>query len=154
MKNTLKRFLHIFTFIITAAVITGCAGYKSSMTQNATNGDPELTEQKVFISSPKDGATVPQTFTVKFGAKNVEIIPAGTIKTNAGHHHLIIDSEYTSKKPIPKGVPQFKHFGKGQTETEITLEPGTHTLQLILGDGSHTPFDPSIQSEKITITVK
>ncbi len=151
MKNALNRF--IYTFAV-AAIITGCGSYESKMTQNATNGDPALNEQKVFITSPKDGDTVPQTFTIKFGAKNVAIIPAGTIKKNAGHHHLIIDSEYTSLEPIPKGVPQFKHFGKGQTETEITLEPGEHTLQLILGDGSHKPFNPSIQSEKITITVK
>lgn len=153
MRTMIEKF--IYTFII-AVTITACGSYdnKSHMTQNATNGDPALTEQKVFIISPKDGDTVPQTFTVKFGAENVEIIAAGTIKTNAGHHHLIVDSEYTSLEPIPKGVPQFKHFGKGQTETEITLEPGEHTLQLILGDGSHTPFNPSIQSEKITITVE
>ena len=46
------------------------------------------------------------------------------------------------------------HFGKGQTETEITLEPGTHTLQLILGNHFHVPHNPPVVSEKITITVK
>ena len=47
-----------------------------------------------------------------------------------------------------------KHFGKGQTETELTLAPGKHTLQLVVGDGNHIPYDPALASGKITITVK
>ncbi|MGA9267234.1 MAG: DUF4399 domain-containing protein [Rhodomicrobium sp.] len=47
-----------------------------------------------------------------------------------------------------------KHFGKGQTETTLTLAPGKHTLQLVVGDGNHIPHNPALVSEKITITVK
>ncbi len=46
------------------------------------------------------------------------------------------------------------HFGKGQTETTISLAPGKHTLQLVLGDALHIPHDPPVMSKKITITVK
>jgi hypothetical protein len=56
-------------------------------------------------------------------------------------------------KPLP-ATDHIKHFGGGQTETELTLPAGTHTLQLVLGDATHTPFDPPIVSPKITITVK
>ena len=49
---------------------------------------------------------------------------------------------------------QHVHFGKAQTETELTLTPGTHTLQLELGDKNHMAFEPPIISEKITVTVK
>jgi hypothetical protein len=45
------------------------------------------------------------------------------------------------------------HFGKGQTETMLTLTPGKHTLQLLLGDLNHVPHDPPVMSKKITITV-
>ena len=46
------------------------------------------------------------------------------------------------------------HFGKAQTEAEVTLAPGKHTLQLELGDRNHMPFDPPIVSKKITVNVK
>jgi len=45
------------------------------------------------------------------------------------------------------------HFGGGQTETEVTLEPGEHRLQLLVGDMNHVPHDPPVKSEQITVTV-
>ena len=55
--------------------------------------------------------------------------------------------------PLPAG-PQVLHFGKAQTEVQLTLTPGQHTLQLVLGDKFHVPFKPSVESKKITVTVK
>jgi Domain of unknown function (DUF4399) len=110
---------------------------------------------KVMILEPKDGATVSTTFKVKFGAEGVEIVPAGTDKPNAGHHHLLIDMETLPAldSSMPTSV-NLMHFGKAQTETEITLAPGKHTLQLLLGNHLHIPGSNPIMSEKITITVK
>ena len=56
-------------------------------------------------------------------------------------------------KPIPAD-DHYRHFGGGQTEAVIDLAPGTHTLQLVLGDHLHVPFEPMVVSEKITITVE
>lgn len=118
----------------------------SHVTKSAANAE-------LFIISPKDGDEVGEKFTVKFGLKGMEVVPAGVNKPNSGHHHLLID-----KKELPKaGVPMGKdvmHFGKGQKETEITLSKGEHTLQLILGDMAHIPHDPMVVSKKIKITVK
>jgi hypothetical protein len=47
-----------------------------------------------------------------------------------------------------------KHFGGGQTQADIELDAGEHTLQLILGDMAHVPLSPMLTSEKITIKVK
>ena len=47
-----------------------------------------------------------------------------------------------------------KHFGKGQTEMMLTLTPGKHTLQLVLGDQNHIPHNPPVVSDVITVTVK
>lgn len=107
----------------------------------------------VYIISPVDGDTVPTTFTVKFGLKGMGVAPAGTDKENTGHHHLLVDGEALPMMDQPLGT-DIKHFGGGQTETELTLEPGTHTLQLILGDKAHVPHDPPVASEVITITVQ
>ena len=83
------------------------------------------------------------------------VAPAGVFKENTGHHHLLIDVEKLPDltKPIPNDKNHV-HFGGGQTETIVNLEPGTHTLQLLLGDLTHVPFNPPVLSEKITVTVK
>jgi len=116
---------------------------------------PATPSAKVFIVEPANGATVPSTFTVKFGATGVEIVPAGTDKPNAGHHHLLIDMETLPDlhSPLP-ATPTLIHFGKAQTETQITLTPGKHTLQLVLGNYIHVPGANPLISEKITVTVK
>lgn len=108
----------------------------------------------VTILEPKNGAIVSSPLTIKFGVTGMELAPAGTDKPNSGHHHLLIDQALADAKgPIPADEHS-KHFGKAQTEATIELKPGPHTLQLVLGDKNHIPFDPSIQSEVITITVK
>jgi len=108
---------------------------------------------RVFIISPKDGETVPTEFTVTFGLEGMGVAPAGVDIENTGHHHLLVDQEELPDLNAPLGVPPI-HFGKGQTQTTLVLEPGTHTLQLILGDKLHIPHVNPVISEKITITVK
>ena len=83
------------------------------------------------------------------------VAPAGVEMENTGHHHLVVDAATPSLTDyLPTGNPQVLHFGKGQTETELKLAPGTHTLQLIFADKDHKPHQPPVLSEKITITVK
>ncbi len=110
-----------------------------------------------YIISPKNGATVGKTFTVQFGLKGMGIAPAGVNLPDTGHHHLMIDVSDADKPdfsiPLP-ATDNIKHFGKGQTETELTLPAGKHTLQLVLGDYLHLPHDPAVVSQTITITVK
>lgn len=110
---------------------------------------------EVYIISPQDGATVSQTFTVRFGLKGMGIAPAGDGHEKTGHHHLLVDVKElpVAGQPIPKDE-QHIHFGGGQTETTLKLAPGTHTLQLELGDTNHIPFDPPLVSKRITVHVK
>src|SRR5690606_20483163 len=104
---------------------------------------------------PNDGAIVPATFTVKFGASNVDILPAGVVQENSGHHHLLIDTAELPAltAPLP-ATDKIIHFGKAQTETEITLAPGTHSLQLVMGNHAHVHRTTPVIYEKITITVE
>jgi hypothetical protein len=109
----------------------------------------------VYILSPKDGETVSSPFTVRFGLKGIGVAPAGVNQPNTGHHHLLIDMatppDFNAALAVTDNI---KHFGGGQTETELTLPAGKHTLQLVLGDYLHIPHDKPIVSQKITITVK
>ncbi|MDF3932571.1 DUF4399 domain-containing protein [Pseudomonas citronellolis] len=110
---------------------------------------------KVYFIEPKDGATVGQTFTVKFGLEGMGVAPAGVDSPNTGHHHLLVDlkEQPAMDQPLPM-TDNIRHFGKGQTETKLTLAPGKHTLQLLLGDKNHVPFDPTVESKQITVNVK
>jgi len=111
---------------------------------------------KVYFINLHDGETVSSPVRIQFGLTGMGVAPAGVEKEGTGHHHLLIDTTLSAeelKGAIPKDDKHL-HFGGGQTETSLTLTPGKHTLQLVLGDWSHVPFDPPIVSPVITITVK
>jgi hypothetical protein len=108
---------------------------------------------EVYFIDLKDGATVPQKLRLNFGLKNMGIAPAGSDRPNSGHHHVLIDTELPPlNKPIPNDFNHL-HFGAGQTEAEITLKPGPHTLQLLLGDKNHIPHMPPVMSPVVRVNV-
>ena len=109
---------------------------------------------KAFIISPKDGAEVSSPVEVIFGLQGMGIAPAGINFPNTGHHHLLIDLD--ELPDLKSGIPadaQHMHFGKGQTQTILELDPGEHSLQLLLGDWMHVPHETPVISEKINIFV-
>lgn len=116
---------------------------------------PSAAGAEVYIISPQDGAKIKGPVTVVFGLKGMGIAPAGINFDNTGHHHLIVDADPPAdlSKPLPADEHHL-HFGKGQTQTTLTLPPGRHTLQLLLADALHTPHDPVVLSKKISITVE
>ena len=112
-------------------------------------------DTELYFISPQDGDKVSGEFNVRFGLRGMGVAPAGVEAANTGHHHLLIDIDTLPPMdaPLPK-TEQVRHFGGGQTETTLNLAPGTHTLQLVLGNYSHVPHNPPVMSEKITITVE
>ena len=109
---------------------------------------------KAYIISPKDGDTVKSPVRVLFGLAGMGVAPAGVDIPDTGHHHLIIDLDELPSLEVPlPATENVVHFGKGQTEVEIELTKGEHTLQLLLGDFRHIPHDPPIFSKKITVKV-
>jgi hypothetical protein len=110
-----------------------------------------------YIVNLHNGESVISPFKVIFGlTPNMGVAPVGVEKPNVGHHHLLVDTTIKPEQlsqPIPVDEHHL-HFGKGQTETTLTLPPGKHTLQLVLGDWSHVPFNPSVQSAVVTVIVK
>jgi len=141
--------------ILLALALTGLAG--SAMAADAA-GLPVTqapADAEVYIISPSDGATVGQDVTVRFGLKGMGVAPAGVAREHTGHHHLLLDVSGlpAAGQPIPADARHI-HFGGGQTQTTLKLAPGTHTLQLELGDQNHVPFEPAVVSKKITIHVE
>jgi hypothetical protein len=137
------------TLALLAAFSVATLGAASAQTQAPAGA-------KVYFINLKDGARVKSPFLVQFGLSGIGVAPAGVEKPNTGHHHLLIDTQLTPdqmKTAIPADDTH-KHFGGGQTETMVTLPKGKHTLQLVLGDWSHIPFQPSIMSQPITVRVR
>jgi hypothetical protein len=124
------------------------------LTALAQERTPSPPGAEVYIIAPKDGARVSNPVVVQFGLKNMGIAPAGMKAENTGHHHLLIDTNAPTNMAAPlPATGNIRHFGKGQTETSLTLTPGKHTLQLLLADQNHIPHDPPVISKRITITV-
>ena len=125
---------------LAALTLAGCA----SMSEPA---------QSVSLIEPVNGATVSSPFKLRFGVKGMVVAPAGDIVPNSGHHHLVINGEAV---PAGQSVPfteRSLHFGKGQTETEITLPPGSYTLTAQFANGAHQSYGKPM-SQTIRVTVK
>ena len=120
--------------------------------------DPSARKQapadaRVYFVGLDDGSVLPQKATIRFGLVNMGVAPAGIDKPNTGHHHLLIDTKVPPlDEPIPNDFNHL-HFGAGQTEAIVTLSPGRHTLQLLLGDENHVPHNPPIMSKPIRVYV-
>jgi len=140
----------IKTVLAAAGVALALTGFSVSAAEVVEPDSPSL-----YIISPENGAHVTSPVTVRFGLKGMGVAPAGVDKPNTGHHHLLIDVD-PATIDLENAVPadeQHIHFGGGQTEADVVLSPGEHTLRLLLGDMNHIPLDPPGFSAPVTITV-
>ena len=135
---------------LAALLVAGCVAAHAQLPRS-----PSPDAASLYFISPDRGQVVSSPLTVRFGLSGMGVAPAGVEKKGTGHHHLLVDLD----EPPAMGLPipnddRHRHFGAGQTEVTLDLQPGQHTLQLLLGDHNHVPHDPPVMSEKITITVK
>ena len=129
----MKSILFLISFLITSSVFA---------------------EARVYFINLEDGDEVESPFLIQFGLSEMGIAPAGIDRENTGHHHLLINvKDLDFSKPIPASKNHI-HFGGGQTESLVELPPGDYSLQLVLGDMTHTPHTPPVVSKQINITVK
>jgi hypothetical protein len=136
------------------ALLVLTAGLFATLTL-AQDPTPSAPGAQVYIIAPRDGAKIHGPITVQFGLKGMGVAPAGVQFDNTGHHHLLVDTDWSELKldaPLPAS-DKIIHFGKGQTETTFTLPPGKHTLEMFFADYRHMALNPPLYSKKITITV-
>ena len=159
----LIRLLTVLGLILAAACSQdGADEASSASSQPAPAPAPALFQGRrpspagatAYFISPADGATVENPVRVVFGLRGAGVVPATIEFEGAGHHHLLIDTPLPDLDVAIPADENHRHFGGGQTETEIELSPGTHTLRLLVGDERHIPHDPPIMSETITIEVR
>lgn len=144
MKSMIRYLLACLT---TALLFSGVA---------VADRTPAPANAYLYIGWPNDGEVVPanRPFRVWFGLRNMGVAPKGACVPNTGHHHLLIDTDLPAMDQEIPSDRNYIHFGAGQTETTIELPPGTHTLQLLMGDCNHVPHDPPVYSTVKTIYVR
>lgn len=129
------------------------ANAASAQTPQTGGPTPSSQGAEVYFFDLKDGASVPSKFKINFGLRNMGVAPAGSDRANSGHHHVLVDTELPPlNQPIPNDFNHL-HFGSGQTEAEVTLPAGEHTLQLLMGDKDHIPHTPPVMSPRIRVRV-
>ena len=109
---------------------------------------------EISIREPRDGATVPRTFTVVFGLKNWGVAPASVNFPRTGHFHILINTDAGAPGTLIPADSLHRHFGTGAIETTLTLAPGTYTLRAVLGDHEHKVISRELVSAPIRITVR
>ena len=137
---TVSRLRLITLAAVVALALVGCG----AMTEPAPS---------VSLIEPADGATVSSPFKVRFGVRGMAVAPAGEVLADSGHHHLLINLDAV---PAGESVPftdRHMHFGKGQTETEVTLPPGSYKLTAQFANGAHQSYGKPM-SQTIALIVK
>jgi hypothetical protein len=136
------------------AILMALVAHVAGARAQAIERSPAPSGATAFFVGLKDGAKIPAQSTIRFGASGIAIAPAGEPQPNSGHFHLLID---TPLPPLDREIPSdfnHIHFGRGQSEVELSLTPGEHTLQLLLGDHRHVPHEPPVVSEVIHVQVE
>ena len=144
--------IYVSKYLTARNLIGICILFVSGILHTETVDD-QVTLPRLYIESPQSGALVQSPVEVVFGLEGMGLAPAGTYAPDTGHHHLIIDNDLPDLAMSIPSNNNYLHFGKAQDRVLLDLKPGMHTLQLLLGDGSHIPHQPPLISEKITITI-
>lgn len=137
----------LLTFLI--AFVFGCG--EKGKTQS---GESQKNSASVSFLNVKEGDTLTNPFTVKFGVTGMSVAKAGDAKSeNSGHHHLIIDGKSIQYGTMVPMDAQHLHFMKGETEHTLELKPGKHTLTLQFAGVDHRSFGKPL-SKTINVIVK
>lgn len=95
------------------------------------------------------------TLTVELASEGVEIRKAdGDRSGDSGHYHVLVDPAAPPKagELVPGGVEN-KIIHTTESSTEVAgLTKGDHVIWVVLGDGTHTAFDPPVM-DRLMVTV-
>ncbi len=118
---------------------------------------PPNTTAEAYFTNLQNGASIETPYRATFGlAGGWGLAPiTSPVAGKSGHHHLLVnrDLPLDFKRALPFN-DQYIHFGKGQMETLLMLEPATYTLRLLLADDKHLPHFVYSKPLKITVTRK
>ena len=144
----MKKLVYLTLITLAWSCSSGTSESQSESAPGSTDVQPG-----VWFEEPADGATVTSPVSIKMGVAGMEIEPAGMVNEGKGHHHLIIDGSFMDAGVVIPADSTHIHYGQGQTEVQLELSPGTHTLTMQFADGVHTSYGEK-WSKTISITVE
>ena len=142
--------------VTTATLLLLVAACAEPPEQDASAADEAPAERSITITAPGEGETVSgPDVTIHLAAEHMEIVPAGDMTPNSGHHHIIVNADLPAMgAPIPAVEGVYIHMGMGQTEYTLTgLEPGEYRIIALVGDHVHVPLDPPV-ADTVTFVVQ
>lgn len=136
---------------VTEEAVENHDGHDHAEMQDAANEHelfPAPEGAKVSFGNIQDGDVVHSPLKIEMVAEGINVHPAGELIEGTGHHHIIIDLSPTPFGEVVPADENHIHFGGGQTETEIELTTGPHTLTLQFADGLHRSY-----GEMVAVTI-
>ena len=144
------RIIIIFLF----AFIFSCSDKKKKESLvNDVNKINDVFTKKVYFKWPKDGSTVASPVFIDMGIEGMIVEPAGVVKDGYGHHHILINQSYWPEGQVIPTSDSTLHYGLGQTDASIELDPGKYLISLQFADGVHASYGKSM-SHSIEINVE
>lgn len=123
-------------------------------TESSANTPPAVpVAAKVFFANLNDGDTLNSPFLVEFGIEGMEVEPAGEVNEGKGHHHIIINNSYIEFGGTVPADSVNIHYGGGQTNDSLDLNPGNYSLTMQFADGFHRSYGEQM-SATINVVVK
>ncbi len=143
LNSALRRALSISVVALLIGVVTVACGGR----------DTGEAEAEVFFKNLKTGDFVSSPVKVEMGVRGMTVQPAGEVVAGTGHHHILINRGSMSSGAIIPNDETHRHYGKGQTEAELELEPGEYRLTLQFANGAHESYGEAL-SASVVITVE
>ena len=97
-------------------------------------------ESRVYFENISDGDSLTSPINVGFGIRGYKVVPAGDVGKRMGHHHLLINRDSIGEGVVIPNENNHKHFGGGETQTELNLSPGSFVITLQFADGLHQSY--------------
>lgn len=147
----IKKVYSLVVLLCVVVLLAACAAPATV----APTAVPTASGPRVFFVEPKDGATVSSPVKIKMGAEGIALAPAADgIKAGTGHLHIIVNADCVAVgQTIPSNETNL-HYGKAQTEAELTLAPGKYKLCLQIADAVHSALPGAGMTQVINIEVK
>ena len=162
IQFTVFQFLNSFIFVVMKKIypivvlVLLFAACTSSSTSSQSAEEVTTAEDSadgISFMNIQDGATVTSPFELTMGVEGMQVEPKGAPRKGFGHHHLLVNDDFTPAGVVIVADQTHIHYGGGQTSDSVSLEPGNYKLTLQFADGMHVSYGET-WSNTINITVE
>ncbi len=142
----------IYQIAVLILLVAACTAPTSSQSGEEVTREEESADGVSFVNI-KDGATITSPFVLEMGVEGMLLEPKGAPRSGFGHHHLLVNDDFTPAGTVIVADQTHIHYGGGQTSDSVSLDPGNYTLTLQFADGMHVSYGEK-WSKTINVTIE